>query len=101
MDFLFSKKFRPKVGGTRLKNFWWKFFHNRVLNETDSGFSNLKDEWLSYDAFHNQVITISTGDGNRIQGRSQGVNDAGSLEVVTDNGVKTYASGEVTVRSDE
>ena len=66
-----------------------------------SGFSNLKDEWLSYDAFHNQVITISTGDGNRIQGRSQGVNDAGSLEVVTDNGVKTYASGEVTVRSDE
>ena len=65
----------------------------------DSGFVSLKDEWLSYDAFQDKAINITSGDGNIIQGRSQGVNDAGSLEVITDNGVKVYASGEISIRS--
>jgi BirA family biotin operon repressor/biotin-[acetyl-CoA-carboxylase] ligase len=64
----------------------------------DSGFASLKDEWLSYDAFQDKAINITSGDGNIIQGRSQGVNDAGSLEVITTNGVKVYASGEISIR---
>jgi len=44
-------------------------------------------------------VNISSGDGSTIQGRSQGVNDAGSLEVLTEDGVKIFASGEITVRS--
>jgi BirA family biotin operon repressor/biotin-[acetyl-CoA-carboxylase] ligase len=63
-----------------------------------SGFVSLKDEWLSYDAFQDKAINITSGDGNIIQGRSQGVNDAGSLEVITTNGVKVYASGEISIR---
>ena len=66
-----------------------------------SGFTSLRDEWSSYDAFQDKVINITSGDGNTIQGRSQGVNDAGSLEVVTDNGLKVYASGEITIRKAE
>lgn len=66
-----------------------------------SGFTSLRDEWASYDAFQDKVINITSGDGNTIQGRSQGVNDAGSLEVVTDNGLKVYASGEITIRKAE
>ena len=64
----------------------------------ESGFSSLREEWISYDAFHDQVVNISSGDGSTIQGRSQGVNDAGSLEVLTEDGVKIFASGEITVR---
>ncbi len=67
----------------------------------ESGFAPLKDEWSSYDAFQDKVINIISGDGNIMQGKSNGVNDAGSLEVVTDDGVKVYASGEVTIRKAE
>lgn len=65
----------------------------------DSGFASLKDEWLSYDAFQDKAINVISGDGNTTPGKSQGVNDAGSLEVITDNGVKIYASGEISIRS--
>ena len=67
----------------------------------EDGFGKLKEEWLSYDAFHDQVVNISSGDRNIIQGRSRGVNDVGSLEVVTLDGVKTFASGEITLRRSE
>jgi|TARA_B110000971_G_scaffold16277_1_gene15036 BirA family biotin operon repressor/biotin-[acetyl-CoA-carboxylase] ligase len=65
----------------------------------DTGFAFLKDEWLSYDAFQDKVINVTSGDGNTTQGRSKGVNDAGSLEVITDDGLKVYASGEISIRS--
>ena len=65
----------------------------------ESGFISLREEWISYDAFNDQVVNISSGDGSTIKGRSQGVNDAGSLEVLTEDGVKIFASGEITVRS--
>jgi BirA family biotin operon repressor/biotin-[acetyl-CoA-carboxylase] ligase len=65
----------------------------------ESGFSSLREEWISYDAFYDQVVNISSGDGTAIQGRSKGVNNAGALEVLTEDGVKIFASGEITVRS--
>jgi BirA family biotin operon repressor/biotin-[acetyl-CoA-carboxylase] ligase len=67
----------------------------------DSGFTSLKNEWLSYDAFQDKVINVTLGDGNSTQGRSQGVDDFGSLKVITDAGAKVYASGEISIRKAE
>ena len=67
----------------------------------DSGFTSLKNEWLSYDAFQDKVINVTSGDGNSTQGRSQGVDDFGSLQVITDAGAKVYASGEISIRKAE
>jgi BirA family biotin operon repressor/biotin-[acetyl-CoA-carboxylase] ligase len=67
----------------------------------DSGFTSLKNEWLSYDAFQDKVINVTSGDGNSTQGRSQGVDDFGSLQVITDSGAKVYASGEISIRKAE
>ena len=41
MFLLSSKKLRPKVGGKRFKFFSLKFFHKRILNETELGLNNL------------------------------------------------------------
>ena len=67
----------------------------------DSGFTSLKNEWLSYDAFQDKVINVTSGDGNSTKGRSQGVDDFGSLQVITDAGAKVYASGEISIRKAE
>ena len=36
-----SKKFNPKVGGEKSKFFSLKFFHKRILNDTELGLNNL------------------------------------------------------------
>ena len=66
-----------------------------------NNFEYFKDEWQSYDAFQDQFISISLGDGGIISGKEHGVNDMGALEVITEDGIKTFSSGEVSIRKSE
>ena len=73
-----------------------------VLAKFESNnFEYFKDEWQSYDAFQDQFISISLGDGGIISGKEHGVNDMGALEVITEDGIKTFSSGEVSIRKSE
>ena len=63
-----------------------------------NSFESFKDEWQSYDAFHDQSISISSSDGGMISGKEHGVNNTGALEVITEGGIKTFSSGEVSIR---
>ena len=73
-----------------------------VLAKFESNnFEYFKDEWQSYDAFQDQSISISLGDGGIISGKEHGVNDMGALEVITEDGIKTFSSGEVSIRKSE
>jgi BirA family biotin operon repressor/biotin-[acetyl-CoA-carboxylase] ligase len=74
-----------------------------VLAKFESeSFESFSDEWKSYDAFQNQAISISSSNGEIITGRAHGVSKNGALEVFTeDNGIKTFSSGEVTMRKTE
>jgi len=73
-----------------------------VLAKFESNsFEPFKDEWQSYDAFQDQSISISLGDGGIISGKEYGVNDMGALEVITEDGIKTFSSGEVSIRKSE
>jgi BirA family biotin operon repressor/biotin-[acetyl-CoA-carboxylase] ligase len=66
-----------------------------------NSFESFKDEWQSYDAFHDQSISISSSDGGMISGKEHGVNNTGALEVITEDGIKTFSSGEVSIRKSE
>ena len=71
-----------------------------VLAKFESNsFEFFRNEWQSYDAFQDQAISLSLSDGLMISGRAKGVNNNGALEVITeDDGIKTFSSGEVTIR---
>ena len=73
-----------------------------VLAKFESNnFEYFKDEWQSYDAFQDQSISISLGDGGIISGKEHGVNNMGALEVITEDGTKTFSSGEVSIRKED
>ena len=73
-----------------------------VLAKFESNnFEYFKDEWQSYDAFQDQSISISLGDGGIISGKEHGVNNMGALEVITEDGIKTFSSGEVSIRKED
>ena len=73
-----------------------------VLAKFESNsFESFKDEWQSYDAFQDQSISITSSNSSIISGKERGVNDTGSLEVITEDGIKTFSSGEVTIRKAE
>ncbi len=74
-----------------------------VLAKFESNsFEFFQDEWQSYDAFQDQAISINLRDGVIISGQAKGVTNTGALEVITeDEGIKTFSSGEVTIRKAE
>ena len=62
-------------------------------------FKPFKDEWLNYHAFQNKLITIMLGNSQTITGKAIDISDTGALIVSTDGGSKSFASGEVSIRS--
>ncbi|MBT5573354.1 MAG: biotin--[acetyl-CoA-carboxylase] ligase [Nitrosomonadales bacterium] len=64
-------------------------------------FKLFKDEWLSYHAFQDKPINIILGNSQTISGKAINISDTGALIVSTDEGIKSFASGEVSVRSTE
>lgn len=74
-----------------------------VLAKFESnGFEYFQDEWQSYDALQDQAVSLNLRDGENISGRAKGVNNSGALELITeDDGIKTFSSGEITIRKVE
>lgn len=62
-------------------------------------FKPFKDEWLSYHAFQDKLIDIMLGNSQTITGKAIDISDTGALIVRTDEGAKSFASGEVSIRS--
>ena len=75
---------------------------SQVLASFESDqFKPFKDEWLSYHAFQDKLIDIMLGNSQTITGKAVDISDTGSLIVRTDEGSKSFASGEVSIRSAE
>ncbi len=64
-----------------------------------SGLESIRDEWQAYDVFNNKPVCFVEG-GNSTRGISRGINEDGSLIVETNIGLKSYISGEISLRAD-
>ena len=71
-----------------------------VLSSFESDqFKPFKDEWLIHHAFQEKLIKIMLGNSQTISGKAVDISDTGALIIDTDEGIKSFASGEVSIRS--
>lgn len=70
-----------------------------VLNTFESqGFASLREEWLSYHAYHQQAVRMLMPDGTTIQGTVRDVAADGVLMVETAAGLQRLSAGEISIR---
>jgi BirA family transcriptional regulator, biotin operon repressor / biotin---[acetyl-CoA-carboxylase] ligase len=62
------------------------------------GFSGFMADWNACHAFHGQYVEVLTGQGERIGGRAEGVDESGALLLRTASGLSRFHSGEVSLR---
>lgn len=62
------------------------------------GFIGLRDEWLSYHAYHNQLVRMLLPDGRDVEGTVIGVAEDGILLVETALGLQRFSAGEISLR---
>jgi BirA family biotin operon repressor/biotin-[acetyl-CoA-carboxylase] ligase len=62
------------------------------------GFEPFRRDWDGLHAHHNQDVQLFTGQGERIAGQAVGVDAGGALLLVTENGLRRFHSGEVSLR---
>lgn len=61
------------------------------------GFSSFVDAWRAVDVYANMPIKLIMGQ-NIIEGVGRGIDDTGALLIETEEGVKTFQGGEISVR---
>ena len=64
----------------------------------EGGFSVLREEWVSYHIYHNKLVRIIMPGGESKEGEVLDVADDGALVVKTDEGIKRFTSGEISLR---
>lgn len=64
-----------------------------------AGFENLRHEWTTHHAYHQQPVRMLMPDGSEITGVVQAISENGSLIVETANGMQKFMSGEISLRS--
>jgi len=64
----------------------------------EKGFSSLREEWESYDAFMGKAVNVINNNEVLCEGEESGLDDHGRLLVKTDVGVKVIHSGDVSLR---
>ncbi len=70
-----------------------------ALNEyTAKGFAAFRHEWQSLDAYSEREVLIQLGD-DWIAGVAEGVDATGGLRLRTDQGVRSFHGGEISLRS--
>lgn len=62
------------------------------------GFMGLREEWLSYHAYHQQAVRILMPNGVETHGVVQGVAEDGILLVQTALGLQRFSAGEISLR---
>jgi BirA family biotin operon repressor/biotin-[acetyl-CoA-carboxylase] ligase len=71
----------------------------QVLREFEqNGFKNLKDEWMQHHAYQLQQVRMLMPDGREVLGKVQGIAEDGTLQVETNDGLKLFSSGEISLR---
>jgi len=61
------------------------------------GFSVYRDRWQALDAFAGQPVNIMYGQ-QRVAGTAMGVDDSGAIVLQTEDGVREFNGGEVSLR---
>lgn len=64
---------------------------------SDTGFKPYRQAWESLDAFRGKEVYLSSVN-NRVDGRAAGVSDTGALLLETDEGIRQYSGGELSLR---
>jgi BirA family transcriptional regulator, biotin operon repressor / biotin---[acetyl-CoA-carboxylase] ligase len=68
-----------------------------IVEYSEKGFTSFMNEWKRYDALNGASVQIITAT-ETILGIAEGVDEDGALRVQTSSGLKTFYSGEVTLR---
>ena len=63
------------------------------------GFANVRDEWTSYHAYHQQAVRMLHPDGSETTGIVVNVAEDGNLLVNTAAGEQRFSSGEISLRA--
>ena len=80
--------------GTLLKNL------AEVLSQFEQfGFVGLRDEWVSYHAYHQQPVRMLLPNGTEVLGVVKNVADDGILLVDTALGLQRFSAGEISLRA--
>lgn len=66
-----------------------------------AGFAAFREDWNSCHAYHGRIVSVQTGQGERITGVAKGVDELGALLLETQDGVQRFHSGEVSLRGVE
>ena len=70
-----------------------------VLNSFEQqGFVGLRDEWLSYHAYHNQAVRMLMPNATEVFGVVKNVAEDGILMVQTSLGLQRFSAGEISLR---
>lgn len=69
-----------------------------LSNFEQLGFVGLRDEWLSYHAYHNQAVHMLLPNGTEVLGVVKNVADDGILLVDTPLGLQRFSAGEISLR---
>ncbi len=65
---------------------------------SEQGFAPFRQQWMTLDAFANKTVALQT-QALQIKGVARGVNDAGALLLETDEGVRAFHGGELSLRA--
>jgi len=65
----------------------------------EQGFEQLRDEWVTYHAYHGQPVRMISPDGRETQGVATGIAADGILLVETALGQQRFSAGEISLRS--
>jgi len=66
---------------------------------SDAGFNDYRQQWLSYDAFKGRSVRLLSAD-NVVRGVAAGVDESGALLLQTEQGLKSFSGGEVSLRAE-
>ena len=71
-----------------------------VLSQFEQfGFVGLRDEWVSYHAYHQQPVRMLLPNGTEVLGEVKNVADDGILLVETALGLQRFSAGEISLRA--
>jgi len=71
---------------------------NVLTNFEQQGFANLREEWTSYHAYHQEMVRMLHPNGSETMGKVSNVAEDGVLLVTTEVGVMRFSSGEISLR---
>lgn len=71
---------------------------NILIDFGKYGFAYFKNEWAGYHAYEGEAILLTLPDDSVIEGVVDGVNDDGSICLITASGENSYNVGDISIR---